>query len=92
MESPAVHFFSKSLPNVSVIRDDQEGHLEMRWKENDGKESLAHADMKDLHASLLRRMSTAHSDCSAFPYFGGLDFSSKTGISWPFSVVRDTGQ
>lgn len=87
MDSPAAQFFNENLPNMSVIREDREGQLEMCWKENDGKLSLGHADV-NLHNSLLRRMSTAYSDGStAFPYFGGLEFSGKTdsSLTLPFS-------
>lgn len=80
MESPAVQFFNENLPNVSVIGD-KRGQFEMHWRGNDGKPSVSHPNLNDLHASLLRRMSIAYSDNSAFPCFGGLDLSSKTGIS-----------
>ncbi|PKI76310.1 uncharacterized protein LOC116207044 [Punica granatum] len=79
MDGPAAQFFNESLPNVSVIRDDRDGQFEMQWKENDANPSFSNANLYDLHASLLRRMSIAYSDCStAFPYFGGLELSSKT--------------
>ncbi|KAK4759497.1 hypothetical protein SAY87_022628 [Trapa incisa] len=47
MDSLAAQFFDENLPNVSVIREDQ-GQLEMQWKENDDRLSLGHAGLNDL--------------------------------------------
>ncbi|KAK4782731.1 hypothetical protein SAY86_007105 [Trapa natans] len=47
MDSLAAQLFDENLLNVSVIREDQ-GQLEMQWKENDDRLSLGHAGLNDL--------------------------------------------
>uniref|UniRef100_A0A7C8YUA2 Borealin C-terminal domain-containing protein n=1 Tax=Opuntia streptacantha TaxID=393608 RepID=A0A7C8YUA2_OPUST len=75
---PVLLFFEDNLPNVSVVRDGDE-HFELRWKDEDGNLSMYTAANRDIHASLLHRMSIAYPSCSAARQsFGGYQFSAGT--------------
>lgn len=75
---PVLQFFKDNLPNVAVVRNGDE-HFELRWKDEDGNLSMYAAAKRDIHASLLHRMSMAFPSCSAArESFGGYQFSADT--------------
>ncbi|XP_057981983.1 uncharacterized protein LOC131167271 [Malania oleifera] len=77
LQIPVLQFFRENLPNLSIVRDGKYGQFEVQWKDKDGKISTSHADGRNIHASLLHRLSTAYPECSAaIPSFG-VEFSSK---------------
>ncbi|ESR41313.1 translation initiation factor [Citrus sinensis] len=77
MQTPVLQFFEENLPNLTVLRDDKNGKFEVRWKDEDGNFYMDNADGKDIHASLLHRMSIGYPYCSGAPSFSGYGFSSK---------------
>jgi len=80
MGSPVLQFFTENLPHLSFELDREDGQFEVHWGNKDGKLCLDNTDGKALRASLVHRMSIAHSGNSeAIPYFGGFEFSSKGG-------------
>lgn len=86
MGSPVLQFFTENLPHLSFELDREDGQFEVHWGNKDGKLCLDNTDGKTLHASLVHRMSIAHSGNSdAVPYFGGFEFSSKGGKAGLFS-------
>lgn len=95
MGSPVLQFFTENLPHLSFELDREDGQFEVHWgnkdgklclDNNDGKLCLDNTDGKALRASLVHRMSIAHSGNSeAIPYFGGFEFSSKGGKAGLFS-------
>lgn len=80
MQTPVLQFFEENLPNLTVLRDDKNGQFEVRWKDEDGNFYMDNADGKDIHASLLHRMSIGYPHRSGVPSFSGYGFSSKAGI------------
>lgn len=79
LQTPVLQFFKENLPNLSVVRNEENGQLDVQWKDNDGNLSTDNADGRDLHASLLRRMSLTYPYCSALQSFSGYELSSKAG-------------
>lgn len=80
LQAPALQFFEENFPTLSVIKNGENGQVDVQCNIKDGNASLN--DGKDLCASLLPRLSQAYSDCSAAVHpFGGFEFSSKAGNS-----------
>ncbi|KAJ4715615.1 Translation initiation factor [Melia azedarach] len=77
LQTPVLQFFKENLPNLSVVRNEENGQLDVQWKDNDGNLSTDNTDGRDLHASLLHRMSLAYPYCFALRSFNGYELSSK---------------
>ncbi|XP_062147810.1 uncharacterized protein LOC133856777 [Alnus glutinosa] len=74
----ALKFFKENLPNLSVVGNEGNEQFEVQWNDEDGDLSMNQGDGRDIHTSLLRRLSMAYSDCSAaIASLGGFQFSSK---------------
>lgn len=75
---PVVQYFRENLPNLAVVRNEDDTHVVKR-KEADGNLSADQFNGRNLHVSLLRRLSMAYPDCSnAVPSFDGFESSSKS--------------
>ncbi|XVF15101.1 hypothetical protein REPUB_Repub09cG0120300 [Reevesia pubescens] len=77
LRTPALQFFNENLPNLSVLRNAENGQFEVHWKHEDGNITIHNADGRDINASLLHRMSVAYPHCSGIPSFGGFEFSTE---------------
>ena len=66
---PVLQVFEETLPNLSVVNDERNKMLEVKWRENEGCN-----DEMDARASLLQRLSIA-----SFPRFAGFDHSASAG-------------
>ncbi|KAK9949719.1 hypothetical protein M0R45_005236 [Rubus argutus] len=71
-QTPVLQFFKENFPNLSFVNNEENGHMQLQWLNEDGKVSMN--DGTDVHLSLLHRLSMAHSGCHAL---GGFEFSSK---------------
>ena len=80
LQTPVLQFFEENLPNLSVVRNGKDGQYEVQWKDKDGNLSMNQVDGRNIHSSLLHRMSIAYPNCSAIPSFSGFD-SSKDGMN-----------
>ncbi|KAL2324277.1 hypothetical protein Fmac_023335 [Flemingia macrophylla] len=65
LQKPLFQVFEETLPNLSVVDDERNRKVEVKWRE---KESCN--DGMDVHASLLQRLSIA-----SIPRFTGFEFS-----------------
>lgn len=79
LKMPVLQFFNENLPNVSVVRGEDE-QFDLRWKDEDGNCSTYNGGCgggRDLRVSLLHQMAMA-----AYPdarqSFGGYQFSAKS--------------
>ncbi|XP_057540170.1 uncharacterized protein LOC130818137 [Amaranthus tricolor] len=69
LQTPVLQFFKENLPNVSVVKNSEDEHFDLRWKDEDGYGG-------DIHASLFHQMSMAYPSYSdARQSFGGFQFS-----------------
>ncbi|OMP02528.1 hypothetical protein COLO4_11036 [Corchorus olitorius] len=73
-KTPVLQFFNENLPNVSVVRNAENGQFEVQWKHEDGNIYMHNVDGRDINASLLHRMSIAY---PSIPSFGGFEFSTE---------------
>ncbi|TXG59319.1 hypothetical protein EZV62_013892 [Acer yangbiense] len=78
LQTPVLQFFKENLPNLSVVKTEETGHVELQRKDIDGNVSMDNADGRDIHASLLRQMSVAYPYYSGVPSFGGYELSTKS--------------
>ncbi|KAJ9177662.1 hypothetical protein P3X46_012855 [Hevea brasiliensis] len=77
LQTPVLHFFKENLPNLSIIKNGKNAQFEVQWNDKDDNLSMSEAPGgRDLHASLLHRLSIAYSDCSVIPSLGGIELSS----------------
>lgn len=82
LQTPALQFFAENFPNLSVVRNGENGHADLQWNTKEGE--VDKDDRRDVHASLLHRLSIAYSDYSApITSLGGFEFSTKAGM-WKF--------
>lgn len=82
LQSPALQFFKENLPNLSVVGNEGNRQFEVQWNYENSNLYMNPNDGIDLHASILRRLSMVYPDCSgATASLGGVEFSSKAGIS-----------
>lgn len=79
LKTPVLQFFKENLPDLSIVRNKENGHFEVQWNDNDGNSCMYNADGRDIHTSLLQRMSIAYPFGSAAPSFGGYELSTKSG-------------
>ncbi|XP_058005470.1 uncharacterized protein LOC110671028 [Hevea brasiliensis] len=80
LQTPVLHFFKENLPNLSIIKNGKNAQFEVQWNDKDDNLSMSEAPGgRDLHASLLHRLSIAYSDCSVIPSLGGIELSSDAG-------------
>ncbi|XP_061337483.1 uncharacterized protein LOC133284482 [Gastrolobium bilobum] len=76
LQKPVLQVFEETLPDLSIVNDEGNKKFEVRWKENGSR----FGDGRDVHASLLQRLSMAYPECSAsIPPFGGFEYSTNTG-------------
>lgn len=76
LQTPVLQYFAENFPNLSVVRNGENRQAEVQWKTE--ADNVSEDNRRELHASLLRRLSMAYSDYStAIPSLGGFDFSSK---------------
>ncbi|XP_057501746.1 uncharacterized protein LOC130785579 [Actinidia eriantha] len=73
LQTPVLQFFEENLPNLSVVRNGKDGQYEVQWKDKDGNLSMNQVDGRNIHSSLLHRMSITYPNCSAIPSFSGFD-------------------
>ncbi|KAK9673309.1 hypothetical protein RND81_12G159500 [Saponaria officinalis] len=79
LQTPVLQFIKENLQNVEIVRNSEDEHFDLRWKNEAGNLSTYDANGKDIHASLLHHMSMAYPSCSAARQsFDGLQFSAKT--------------
>ncbi|XP_044469647.1 uncharacterized protein LOC123198907 [Mangifera indica] len=78
LKTPVLQFFKENLPDLSIVRNKENGHFEVQWNDNDGNSCMYNADGRDIHTSLLQRMSIAYPFGSAAPSFGGYELSTKS--------------
>ncbi|KAF2284119.1 hypothetical protein GH714_019216 [Hevea brasiliensis] len=80
LQTPVLQFFKENLPNLSIIKNGENAQFEVQWNDKDDNLSMSEAPGgRDLHASLLHRLSIAYSDCSVIPSLGGIELSSDAG-------------
>ncbi|XP_020223771.1 uncharacterized protein LOC109805900 [Cajanus cajan] len=66
LQKPLFQVLEETLPNLSVVNDERNGKVEVKWRE---KETC-----NDVHASLLQRLSIA-----SIPRFTGFEYSTNAG-------------
>ncbi|XP_020980912.1 uncharacterized protein LOC107495025 [Arachis duranensis] len=82
LRKPMLQVFEETLPNLSIVKDEENGKFDVKWKERGSRMSTTCGGVgRDLHASLFQRLSIAFpSECPAsVPQFGGFEYSSNTG-------------
>ncbi|KAI4345198.1 hypothetical protein L6164_012342 [Bauhinia variegata] len=81
LQSPVLQFIEKTLPNLSFVNDKESKQFEVRWKDKDSRLSMSCADGRDIHVSLLQRLSMAYPDSSAaIPPFSGFKYFTRTSF------------
>lgn len=82
LKKPALEVFEETLPNLEIVSDEGSKKFEVAWKEKESM-NMSCADGRDLHVSLLQRLSMAYPQCSAsVPHLGGFEYSSNAGTVW----------
>ena len=82
LQKPVLQVFEETLPNLTVVNDEGNKKFDVRWKERGSRMSMScgGGGGRDVHASLLQRLSMAFPDCSAsIPPLGGFEYSSNAG-------------
>lgn len=80
LQTPLFRFFEENLPNLTVFRTEENGPIEVKWKDKDGGVSMTTADEGNMFPYFLQHMSLANPECSsAIQSLGGFDFSNKAG-------------
>ncbi|XP_058073384.1 uncharacterized protein LOC131222359 [Magnolia sinica] len=78
LETPALQFFAKNLPSLSVVKNEEDGQFELEWKSKDNNPPISYDDERNGCASFMQRTSIGYPDCSdAFPAISGFQFSSE---------------
>ncbi|XP_043689028.1 uncharacterized protein LOC122640015 [Telopea speciosissima] len=90
LQTPVLQFFNENLPNLSLVRRNKDGQFEVELKDENGNLFMSHADERNIHTSILQRMSMSyHPDfAGAIPNFGGFEFSSKAVKTNPFDSAN----
>ncbi|XP_057414862.1 uncharacterized protein LOC130709510 [Lotus japonicus] len=79
LTKPVLEVFEETLPNLEIVSDEGSKKFEVAWKEKESM-NMSCADGRDLHVSLLQRLSMAYPQCSAsVPHLGGFEYSSNAG-------------
>uniref|UniRef100_A0A453PWV7 Uncharacterized protein n=1 Tax=Aegilops tauschii subsp. strangulata TaxID=200361 RepID=A0A453PWV7_AEGTS len=65
LETPALQFFQENLPNVSVVRNEEQGELELKWKDWD---DLINGDQR--HDKVSRASITSLATAPGFHFSG----------------------
>lgn len=80
LQTPVLQFFKENLPNLSIVTNGENGQFEVKWNDKDDNLSMNQAaNGRDVHTSLLHRLSLAYPDYSAIPSLGGFELSSDAG-------------
>ncbi|KAF5749940.1 Translation initiation factor IF-2 putative isoform 2 [Tripterygium wilfordii] len=77
LQTPVLQFFKENLPNLSILKNKESGQCEVQWNDRFENLSMNHGDERDINASLLRRLSMVHPNCSNIPLFAGIDLPSE---------------
>ncbi|XP_043688246.1 uncharacterized protein LOC122639450 [Telopea speciosissima] len=90
LQTPVLQFFKENLPNLSLVRNNKDGQFEVELKDEDGNLFMSHTDERNIHTSILQRMSMSyHPDfAGVIPNFGGFEFSSKSVKTNPFDSAN----
>lgn len=89
LQTPVWKIFRENLPNLSVLRKEENKQIEVQW--NSKHQNISMNDGREIQASLLHRLSTAYCNYSgAIPSLGGFEFSSKAGIRNSGFVMHKT--
>jgi len=70
LSKPVLQVFEETLPNLSVVNDERNNNMEVKWRDNEG----CNKDGMDAHAYLFQRLSMA-----SIPRFPGFDNSASAG-------------
>ncbi|KAK9095769.1 hypothetical protein Sjap_021266 [Stephania japonica] len=102
LQTPVTQFFKENMPNLTVKMGEKDGQFEVGWKVEDGNVSLSDADERNMHASLLQRLSKEYGGCGAgMSALGGYGLSSKAvnadffgtaNLQIPDSVVEEPSE
>ncbi|KZV52198.1 tetratricopeptide repeat protein 7A [Dorcoceras hygrometricum] len=85
LQVPVLQFFKENLQNLTIAGG--HGQCDVQWKDADGNLTLNQADERNIHTSLLHRLSVAYPDLSTgIPSLGGFEFSNKSVKTVPFSA------
>ncbi|KAK1409392.1 hypothetical protein QVD17_35918 [Tagetes erecta] len=80
LQTPLLQFFEEKLPNLTVLRTEKNGPIEVKWKDKGGDVSMTTADEGNMFPYFLQHMSLANPECSsAIQSLGGFGVSSKAG-------------
>ncbi|XVE86702.1 hypothetical protein DITRI_Ditri18aG0055200 [Diplodiscus trichospermus] len=77
LQTPALQIFNENLPNLSLVRNAENGQFEVQRKREDGNFSVHNADKRGTHASFQHLMSIDYTKCHGIPSFGGLESSTE---------------
>lgn len=76
---PVLHFFSKNLPNLVLVRNKNDNACEVQWKKDDGSSTMEQLDQMHVPTSLLQRLSRMYSHrSSVIPPFDRFGFSNNS--------------
>ncbi|KAL1225033.1 hypothetical protein V5N11_002812 [Cardamine amara subsp. amara] len=73
LKTPVLEFFKESLPNLSIVRNEESGEIELKWNEENGDSFMGNADGVDLNYSILKRLSMGFPDLYSRLSLGGYD-------------------
>ncbi|XP_047328201.1 uncharacterized protein LOC124931717 [Impatiens glandulifera] len=75
LQLPLLQFFNENLPNLMLTKNEKNGQYEVKYKDTDN-ELMNQTEDRNIHASLLRRLSSVY-PCSsaAMPSFASFDVS-----------------
>lgn len=86
LQTPALKFFNENLPNLSIVRNAENGQFEVQWKHENGNISIHGADGRDVHASLLHRMSLVYANRPSIPSFSSFELSTEAGSFKTYAI------
>lgn len=73
MQTPVLQFFKENLPNLSLLRNEESGEIELKWTDENGDSFMGNANGVDLNYSILKRLSMGFPDLYSRPSLGGYD-------------------
>ncbi|CAA7020571.1 unnamed protein product [Microthlaspi erraticum] len=71
MQTPVLQFFKEKLPNLSLLRNEESGEIELKWTDENGDSFMGNANGVDLNYSILKRLSMGFPDFYSRPSLGG---------------------